>query len=75
LLIGGAKEIQRNPDDVSEIAKLSKVDTEARVINDLTHILRLDERDPSIFGYKELLKKPMDPIVLELISNWLKCNG
>lgn len=72
LLIGGEKDLQCDPDDVSEIAKLTKGVVNAHVIDDLTHVLRFDEHQPSILRSAELIKKPMEPILLELIGEWFK---
>ena len=45
---------------------------EHHVVPDLTHILRCDPDPPSILNYKKLLKKDMDPSVLDLIGDWLE---
>lgn len=72
LLIGGEKDIQCDPADVGRIAELVKGTASAHVIRDLTHVLRVDERKPSIFRYAELIRKPVEPIVLNLTSHWLR---
>jgi pimeloyl-ACP methyl ester carboxylesterase len=38
---------------------------------DVTHLLRCDEDEPSILRYPELIQKPVEPLVLSLISRWL----
>jgi pimeloyl-ACP methyl ester carboxylesterase len=72
LLIGGEKDLQCDPDDVNRIAGLTTGVVNAHVIKNLTHILRFDERQPSLLGTPELTRKPMEPIVLELIVAWFK---
>lgn len=72
LIIGGEKDLQCDPADVAEIVKQAKGPMEAHVIQNLTHILRFEEGEPSIFGSAELVKKPMEPIISELITEWLK---
>jgi pimeloyl-ACP methyl ester carboxylesterase len=72
LVINGEKDIQVKPQDAVRIAELAKGDVEHHILPDLTHILRTDERPPSILNYNKLLKKTMDYRVLELIGNWLQ---
>lgn len=72
LIIGGEKDLQCDPADVERIAKQAKGPSETHVIPNLTHILRFDEGEPSIFGSAALVKKPTEPIVTELIANWLR---
>jgi uncharacterized protein len=71
LLIGAEKDLQCDPTDVDRIAKLAKGSVDAHVIENLTHVLRLDKRQPSFLGNGELIKQPVAPIVLELIVGWL----
>lgn len=71
LLIGGEKDIQCDPADVRRIADLAKGQVSAHVVQNLTHVLRCDARQPSFLSTGELLTKPMEPIVLALIAAWL----
>ena len=70
LAIGGAKDVQCDPADAFAIAAINPR-AEAHVIADLTHVLRRDERAPSVFGYRALLGKPIDAEVLDRIETWL----
>ena len=72
LAITGEKDIQVDPQDVVRIAEHAKGDVEYHIVPNLTHILRLDDGPPSILSYKKLLKKDMDPLLLDTIYNWLK---
>ena len=72
LMIGAEKDIQCDPADVRRIAELKEGTAEAHVIKGLTHILRVDEREPSIFHYAELIEKPVEPVVLKLVTQWLE---
>ena len=72
LLIGGEKDIQCDPADVDRIADLAKGPVSAHVVPDLTHVLRRDMGPPSFLGTGELLKKPVDSVVLQLIAAWLR---
>ncbi len=75
LLIGGEKDIQCDPDDVGHIAKLTEGTVEAHIIKDLTHILRVDKQQSSIFRYTALIKKPVAPVIPNLAIHWLKKMG
>jgi uncharacterized protein len=71
LLLGGEKDLQCDPADISRIAGLVKAPVEAHVIPDLTHVLRKTDLPPSILGSTELLREPMDSAVPEFIASWL----
>lgn len=70
LLIGGEKDLQCDPADISRIADLAKGPVDAHVVQNLTHLLRFDEEPPSFTYKKILIAKPMESIVLELIAAW-----
>lgn len=72
LLIGGEKDLQCNPQDVYRIAELAKGLVEAHVIDDLSHVLRLEKRDPTLRGTLKLLEKPVEPSVLAILATWLE---
>jgi hypothetical protein len=72
LLIGGEKDLQCEPGDVAKIAALANVPVETHVIEQLTHVLRFDERPPSILGSAELLTRPIEAIIPDLIAGWLQ---
>lgn len=71
LLIGGEKDLQCDPADVTQIAELVRGEVSAHVIPNLTHILRTTEEQPSILGSATLIDQPIEPIVLQLIGIWL----
>lgn len=73
LLVGGGKDIQCDPSDVERIAKAAKdAPVEAHVLPDLSHVLRSESQAPSLFRYPELLKQPLEPRLLELITSWIQ---
>jgi pimeloyl-ACP methyl ester carboxylesterase len=72
LIIGGSKDVQCNPEDVATIANVIQGDVESHLIENLSHILRMEEGIPSVFGYKEQMKNPVHPSVLDLITKWVK---
>jgi len=71
LIIGGSKDIQCNPDDVTEISNIIQGAVESHIIKDMSHILRLEANKPSIFNYASLIKKPIESQVLEIVYNWI----
>ncbi len=75
LIIAGQKDVQCDPRDAEKIARLIGEKAQYHVVDNLTHLLRLDEGPASIINYKKLLKKPVDPIVGELMLAWLKSSN
>lgn len=74
LAIGGGKDFQCHPDDTRLIPTVSTGDSETHIIEDMDHMLRLQEGDPSILSYRDSGKKPMVLEVKELISNWMNAH-
>jgi len=72
LAIGGEKDIQCNPSDVHKIADVVGGEYEFHVIENMSHLLRSEPGEASIFNYAEQLKQPIEPRVLPLISNWIQ---
>jgi uncharacterized protein len=72
LLIAGAKDLQCNAAGVSAMLKLVPAPAAAHVLPNLTHVLRSDDDQPSIFRYPKLIKRPLEGLVLKLISEWLR---
>jgi len=70
LVVAGSKDIQCDPEDARRIAAQNPL-AEAHVIEDMTHILRRDTRPAALFGYQQLLSRPIDAQLLELIASWL----
>lgn len=71
LAITGKKDIQVPVDDLLNMAKIIPTQFESHAIDDLTHLLRRDMSKPSISHYKQLVKRPMDEEVLNIINVWL----
>jgi uncharacterized protein len=69
LIIAGEKDVQCDPNDVPNIEACIQADVEAHVIKDLTHILRRDKGEPSIFRYTMFMREPVDEAVLDLIQD------
>lgn len=72
LLIGGENDLQCQPDDVFKIASIAKGKSEAWIVENMNHLLRLDENPPSLAGIARTIKAPMEPIVIERIVQWIR---
>jgi fermentation-respiration switch protein FrsA (DUF1100 family) len=72
LAITGSKDIQVDPADLQVMAGLVKAPFEHHLIQGMTHVLRIEEGEPSISLYKKELKKPIEPKVLETVLRWLE---
>lgn len=71
LAVTGAKDIQVNPADLHEIARLVPGGAETHLVPDLTHVLRRDPARHTLRSYRRLLREPVDPDLLALVSTWL----
>lgn len=72
LLIGGDKDFQCDPNDVGVIQGLIGASAEGHVVKNMSHLLREELGEPSIFNYQEQLTQDLMPEVLELIAQWLQ---
>jgi pimeloyl-ACP methyl ester carboxylesterase len=72
LAITGSKDIQVDPADLERMAQLVQAPFEHHVIPNMTHILRSEAGEAAIARYKEEIKQPMEPQVLELVLHWLR---
>ncbi|MGW4239410.1 alpha/beta hydrolase family protein [Streptomyces sp. NPDC004749] len=71
LAVTGAKDIQVDPADLDEIHRLVPGSTEVHRLPDLTHVLRPDPGHHTLRSYRRLLRDPVDPGVLALVTTWL----
>jgi len=74
LSIGGEKDLQCLPEDAQRVSSLIGAPVESHILPNLTHILRIDEEEPSTFKYKALSEEPIDGRVPELILKWLQAS-
>ena len=72
LAITGSKDIQVNPADLEKMSALINSEFESHKIPDLTHMLRRDPNEPTLAAYRELVQRPVDAQMLEIITNWLQ---
>jgi uncharacterized protein len=71
LAITGDKDIQVDPADLDEIARLVPCGAETRRVPDLTHLLRRDPGPASLQSYRRLLRQPIAPDLLDEVAGWL----
>ncbi len=71
LAITGDKDIQVDPADLEEIRRLVPGQTEIHRVPDLTHVLRQDPAHHTLRSYRRLLRGPVDPDLLALVTTWV----
>ncbi len=71
LLVGGSKDLQCDPADVSRIASLGQGRADQHIISRMTHVLRCDDEPPTLLGSHRLLTEPVDAGLLDLVADWL----
>ncbi|MBI0320129.1 alpha/beta fold hydrolase, partial [Streptomyces javensis] len=71
LAVTGDKDLQVDPADLDEMRRLVPGGAEIHRIPDLTHILRRDPGHHTLRSYGRLLRDPVDPDLLDLITTWL----
>lgn len=72
LAITGTKDIQVDPADLDRMAGLVRTEFESHAVPNLTHILRMEAGEPSLSTYQSQVAQPVDPQVLQIISEWLR---
>jgi pimeloyl-ACP methyl ester carboxylesterase len=70
LAVTGDADLQVDADDLQVIAHLVP-HAETHRMPGLTHLLRVDNRAPSPLAYPRLLRRPVDPGLLNLVGTWL----
>ncbi|WP_369201707.1 alpha/beta hydrolase family protein [Streptomyces sp. PU-14G] len=72
LAVTGAKDLQVDPDDLDEMRRVVPGGAvETHRVPDLTHLLRRDPGRHTIRSYGRLLRGPVDPGLLTLVTAWL----
>jgi hypothetical protein len=72
LAINGSKDIQIDSSDLDRMANIIRAPFEPHLIPNMTHLLRIEEGDAAISKYKKELKKPLEPMVLEIVLQWMQ---
>jgi len=71
LAIVGEHDMQVPPEDTERIAELAPGPCEARVVNDLSHVLRPDPLRRGPRDYRRELRDPVSPALLESVTRWI----
>ena len=72
LAVTGAKDLQTPPEDVHRVREIVGDLAEVHVLPDVTHALRRQEGAPSLKKYKQEVRRPVDPEVLDLVVGWAR---
>ena len=67
----GEKDLQVNPDDLERMTALVSAPIETHRLADLTHLLRREAGPASLRTYKKQVKRPVEPLVVDLVIDWL----
>jgi pimeloyl-ACP methyl ester carboxylesterase len=70
LAVTGEKDLQTPPDDLAVVAATVPGPVEVHLLPDVTHTLRSQPGPASLRAYREELRRPVDPRVLELVTAW-----
>jgi hypothetical protein len=74
LAITGDRDIQVDPDDLDQIPELVHGPIRVLRLPGVTHLLRTEGTRRGLPGYKEQVRRPIDPRVITAITEWLKKN-
>ena len=72
LAITGSKDIQVDSKDLKRMSELVKSDFEYHAVPNMSHILRIEEGEPTFSSYKKQVRQTMDTRVPQLILEWLQ---
>ncbi|MFK7864506.1 MAG: alpha/beta hydrolase family protein [Pseudohongiellaceae bacterium] len=72
LAIAGEKDFQCLPSDIDRIGKVVGGEYEHHTVENMSHLLRNEPGEFSVFNYAEQLKHSIEPKVLTLVCRWLK---
>lgn len=71
LAITGSNDIQVDPKDLQTMKSMASAEIEIHEIDGLTHLLREDNGNKGLQGYRKQVREPVDPRVMEKLSEWL----
>ena len=67
----GSKDLQVDWGDVERICRLVPAECSGHVVENMTHLLRLDDGPPSVRTYKKQVKRPIDHGLLAIATAWI----
>jgi uncharacterized protein len=71
LAITGDRDLQVDPDDLDRMRGLIKGPFEDLRLPGVTHVLRTEGAKRGFAGYKEQVRRPVDPRVIAAVTGWL----
>jgi hypothetical protein len=74
LAITGDRDIQVDPDDLNQIGELVQGPVRVLRLPGMTHLLRTEGSTRGLSGYKEQVRRPVDPRVIAAVTQWLERN-
>jgi pimeloyl-ACP methyl ester carboxylesterase len=72
LAIGGSKDFQCHPDDTRQIPSITASEATVHIIENMDHMLRNQEGEPTLLSYRDAGKTPMVKEGKALVSDWVK---
>jgi len=72
LAITGTSDLQVDPTDLRVVEELVPGEVETHLVPNLTHTLRRQGAAPSLSRYKRELRDPVDRLVLDVVTEWLR---
>lgn len=75
LAITGDRDLQVDPDDLDVMRDLVKGPFQALRLSGVTHLLRAEGSKRGLSGYKEQVRRPVDPRVISAVTGWLADNA
>lgn len=70
LAVTGSKDLQTRAEDLAVIADLVQGPVQTHELPDVSHLLREQHGPASLAAYKKEIRRPVDPRVLELVTDW-----
>lgn len=71
LAVTGSKDLQVDPGDLAAIADVVPGPVQTWLAPDVSHLLRVQPGAPSLRAYKKEVRQPVDPAVLDRVTDWL----
>jgi len=72
LVMTGTHDMQVPPEDADAIRELVAGPCEERLIDDVSHILRVDPESKGPRAYRKALREPVSPVVPKALTDWIE---
>jgi hypothetical protein len=72
LAVTGGKDVQVDPADVATIGRMVTGPFDGDRPDDLTHVLRSDQKSPGLHRYAGQLRRPVDADLVERVATWTR---